>query len=475
MRYCILVSHCSSLNKFLKKLAEEVIKKDECLLAAESKFAEYLAKEFFPKEVKILSKVDWCINNYEKNQEEFSNISWKEFFPDYDRFKLFGFGYQKSHEAISQIYQFFDFVLRKEKPDVVILEPPSGAFSEIAFRLCQKHKIPYLGFISSRIERRLDVFDLEHTCSKYEETFNGLTDISAAEKEFAADFVKKFITHKQLPSYMKYQYVYKNEISRMRGYFRESIKAMLLWLAYISQREHLKHFDYVGEIQLKYRLKYLFKATLLRLKRFLFFQKNIYSRLKENDKFFLFPLHIQPEASTSVLATYFYDLINTAKNIAFSLPFPYKLYVKEHPAVRGDRPKNFYQELKKIPNVVLVSPFENAESLIGRSQGVVTLTSTIGLEAALAGKPVYVLGNVFYSYHPSCRKIKGFEELKEKIKTDLTQKSALRNLDEINRRFVISYARNTIPGDLGMASGKTDTNDYGMILKEMHNYLRVAD
>lgn len=465
MKWCFIISHCSSLNNFFRKLIEEIIKDDECVLACESKFAEYIAQDSFPMKARILSKVNWCIKNYNKSQEEFSGVSWKEFFPDFDRFKLFGMGYQKSCEAMSQIYQFFDFMLQEEKPDVVILEPPSGAFSEIAFRLCQKHKIAYLGFIASRIEKRLDIFDHEHTCSKYEETFKKMKGMSLEEKKFAQDFIKKFISHRQLPAYLKYQNIYKNEISRLKGYLKKSFGVLSFWLAYLFKRGRFKNFDYVGEIQLNYRIKYPFRVIDLRLKRLS--TGNIYGKTLENDKFFLFPLHIQPEASTSVLATYFYDLINTAKNIAFALPFPYKLYVKEHPMVRGDRPRDFYKELEKIPNVVIVNPFENVESLIKKSQGVITLTSTIGMEAALSGKPVYVLGNVFYSYHPFCRKVGGFEELKEKIAADLIQKPALNNLDEINCRFIVSYFRNTIPGDIGSAERGRDINNYRVICNDL--------
>jgi capsule polysaccharide export protein KpsC/LpsZ len=197
------------------------------------------------------------------------------------------------------------------------------------------------------------------------------------------------------------------------------------------------------------------------------FQKNIYDSLDENDKFFLFPLQSQPEYSTLILARYFSDQVNTIKNAAFTLPFPYKLYVKEHPIVQGDRPKNFYRKIKQIPNVVLVSPYENVENLIKKSQGIVTLTGTIGMEAALAGKPVYVLGDVFYSYHPWCRKVKGFEELKQRIEADLNRESFPGDLENVNLRFIISYFRNTIAGDITAASSKNDANDYQAIYQDV--------
>jgi capsule polysaccharide modification protein KpsS len=162
--------------------------------------------------------------------------------------------------------------------------------------------------------------------------------------------------------------------------------------------------------------------------------------------------------------------LNTVKNIAFTLPFPYKLYVKEHPASVGLRPKSFYKKFKKLPNVVLISPEENIESIIKKSSGIITLTSTVGMEAALVGKPVYVLGNVSYSYHPLCRKPRNFEDLKNNIEKDLVDKINTDNLEDINCRFIISSFRNTIHGSIVSASREKDINDYKLIYEKIKSY-----
>ncbi len=195
--------------------------------------------------------------------------------------------------------------------------------------------------------------------------------------------------------------------------------------------------------------------------------RRFFEKYEKDEKFFLFPLHFQSEASTSVYATYYCDQINAINNIAFSLPFPYKLYVKEHPAAVGTRQKDYYKKLKEIPNVVLISPYENVENIIKDSFGVITLTSTVGLESALAGKPVYILGSVFYSYHPLCKTPKNFEELKAQLEKDVVEKSEAQNLEGINASFIISYFRNTIEGSIAVSSFGQDTNNYSSIYKEI--------
>lgn len=459
IKWCFLISPSSFLMEFLGKLVYQIVKeRDECILAVDSKIAEYSKKKYFPQDIKILSKADWYVENYKKNQKEFGNLSWREFFPEFDRLKLFKFGYNNSVEMVSQLYQFINFLFQKEKPDIVIYEPPSGTIAELFYYLCKKNNITYFGLTPSKFKGRIDVYDLEHTDSKYEKTFRKISNISEEERSFTRDFIKKFLSHKQLPSYMKYHNIYYNQIDRLKNYLKRAAEIYQPWLKYFLKRKYFKSFDYGSELEFKYDFWYPGKVLMRKFK--FLFQKNIYDSLDKNDKFFLFPLHSQPEYSTLILARYFSDQVNTIKNAAFSLPFPYKLYVKEHPIVQGDRPRNFYREIKQIPNVVLVSPYENVKNLIKKSRGIVTLTSTIGMEAALTGKPVYVLGNTFYSYHSLCRKVNGFEELKQRIEADLNRESTPGDLENVNLRFIISYFRNTIAGDIAAASSKNDTNDY---------------
>ena len=474
MKWCFLLQDEFYSPEFFGKLSHQISKEgDECIVIVNSKIAEYDKEKYFPRNTRFLSKVDWCIENYQKQQKDkFDNLSWKEFFPTFNRkTKILNFDYNKSVGIISQLYQFFNFVFQKEKPDLVISEPPSNINNGIAYHFCKKNNVIYFGLMNSRFQRRIDVYDLEYTCSKYEELFRKILNgrISEKERKFSQGFIEDFISHRKLPSYMEVPVNWFYGTSFITHYAKRAKQVYRPWIKYLLRRKEFNVFDYESEN----RLRGAFRAPLIALKyKFrTLFQQNIFDSLNDGEKFFLFPLHYQPEASTSVLATYFYNQLNTVKNTAFSLPFPYKLYVKEHPSSIGTRSNNFYKELKNIPNVCLISPHENVENLIKKSQGVITLTSTIGMEAALAGKPVYVLGNVFYSYHPLCRKINSFEELKQKLQTNLTNRPIISNLSEINIRFIISYFRNTIPGNLLVSDGKSDNNDYKMIYEAIKHFL----
>lgn len=113
--------------------------------------------------------------------------------------------------------------------------------------------------------------------------------------------------------------------------------------------------------------------------------------------FVLFGLHLQPESSTLVRGQFFQDMLAVVRNVALSLPARYVLYVKEHDVMFGYRPLWFFRELRRIPNVVCVSPYESGPELVRRAAMVVAVTGTFGWDAALLGKPALVLGEPFFA------------------------------------------------------------------------------
>lgn len=475
MKWCFLVSNFQFLPEFFGKLCEQILQQgDECLVIFGSKFAEYDKKRFFPAGVKFISMVDWQIDNYRPDTKDFHGLLWKEFFPVLDRGPHLEINYEKSIEITLKIVKFFEFIFEKENPDIIVSEPPSALFSLIAYNFSLKNNALYLGFEYSRISKRTDVYDKKFTCSKYEKTFQEIDvkDISKEERDIAKDFIKKFIGHEQLPSYMDFTKIHFSQTGLIKHFFRRMKKVYSPLLRYVLSRRKYKLSDIESESVLWSFLRAIFVAENKKIK--ILLQKKFFSNIPKEEKYFLYPIHQQPESSTSVYATYYCNQLNTIKNITLSLPMPCKLYVKEHPVSAGTKPDSFYKELKKIPNVILISPAENLENLVKNSLGVISLTSTVGLEAALAGKPVYVLGDVFYAYHPLCRKVKNFEDLGNRIQEDLREMKLPDKLEEINIRFVVSYFRNTLPGGLIAAGEQKDLNDYKLIYKNILKLLNKS-
>ena len=471
MKWLFLVNDASFLFEFLGRVSHQLTREgEECLVVINSKMAEYEKSKFFPKNTKIISKVDWCIKNYNSDKKDYGNLSWKELFTDYERFNLYKYGYEKSLEVINQLYQFFDYIFKKEKPDVVIGEPPAGLFGLIAYYFCKKNSIIFCGIAESRFQGRTDIYDREWTYSKYEKNFKELRkeDFLPKEIKFAKSFIEKFISHQTI--YSSY-YLCKMRFSLpdfIKHYSKRLKEVGNVLLQYFLKRNNFKDFDYESEAILRRSFKAPFRTIKRNFK--IPFQKNIFDKFNPKNKYFFFPIQYEPEASTLVLATYYSNQLATIKNTAATLPLPYKLYLKEHPGSIGARSNNFYKEIKKIPNAVLLSSEEPTPAIISGSMGVITMTSTVGMEAALAGKLVYVLGNVFYSYHPLCKKAVNFEDLKEKIKKDLNRKLEMGGLEEINLRFIISYLRSSILANMFFT--EEDKNNYKLICREIKKWVR---
>jgi hypothetical protein len=77
------------------------------------------------------------------------------------------------------------------------------------------------------------------------------------------------------------------------------------------------------------------------------------------------------------------------------MPFDMDLIVKEHYGMLGKRPQGFYEKIKSMPKVILVSPLEDQFKLIKQSEFVCTITGTAGWEALMLKKPALILGEHF--------------------------------------------------------------------------------
>ena len=115
------------------------------------------------------------------------------------------------------------------------------------------------------------------------------------------------------------------------------------------------------------------------------------------ERYVLYPIHLQPEASTLVQAPFYLDQAALIEDISKSLPVGYQVYVKEHVSNRGRRPLAFYKRLRETFGVRLLGPDEDTWTLIRDAAAVTVITGTVGWEGLLFGKPVVTFGNVFYN------------------------------------------------------------------------------
>lgn len=146
------------------------------------------------------------------------------------------------------------------------------------------------------------------------------------------------------------------------------------------------------------------------------------TRPNYSDKYIYFPLHYQPERTTSPEGGQYvrqYLIVNLLSSLVSD---DTQIYVKEHPSQfssrlngeRGRKPKN-YRDFTNINNVKLITLSADQFDLIDNSKFVVTVTGTAGWEAILRGTPTIVFGNAWYRSSPGCYYVKTRSELENAI------------------------------------------------------------
>jgi len=120
-----------------------------------------------------------------------------------------------------------------------------------------------------------------------------------------------------------------------------------------------------------------------------------------NKDFVYFPLHLQPEMTTSALGGVYCDQLLAIEQLSQKIPADWYIYVKENPKqdflMRG---QYFFERLSLIPKVKTVKLDFNTYDLIKNCRFVATITGTAGWEAISGGTNSVVFGKAWYKCLP---------------------------------------------------------------------------
>ena len=382
---------------------------------------------------------------------------WKTYFSDYDRYishynlKTYDKVYYSN--LISNLVCFFDSIITKNNIDYILYENLSNSFAYIAYEIGKANGVKYRGYVGSRLANRFELhteeYGIKDEFKVIFEQFN-IGDLTEEDSANLDNYLSKY-NGKEIPSYHSKTTKLSADYSVVKRYFnKEKYKQTLAALreSFKKRNEFKYNYQIFNPIS---TLFLLFRRQMLKKYR-TFNGKKYFEDIDINERYFLFPLHMKPESSTSVLARHYCDDIAVIKNIAFNLPFGTMLYVKEHFVNFGNLPISFYQELKKIPNVKLIDCNANTMELVRNCEALITLTSTMGLEALLMNKKVILFGNVFYECHPNCIKMSNFDTLFEVLR-DLEKPTQDLTL---SKRFIGAYHKITFLGNVGYPIYETE-------------------
>ncbi len=142
-----------------------------------------------------------------------------------------------------------------------------------------------------------------------------------------------------------------------------------------------------------------------------------------------FPLHYQPECSTSPLGGEYANQYLVCEMLAYvASSHNILIYVKEHPrASKAVHIRNiaFYEKMLNCKNVVLVEKSTDSLDLIDKSVAVATITGSAGWEAVLRLKNVLMFGSRFYELAPGVFKIKSCDDLSNALNLILSKQGGI--------------------------------------------------
>lgn len=366
---------------------------------------------------------------------------------EYERADIYNMGAARdTHYYLrlqTALLEFFELIVAESQIDIVIYESVSNAFAHFAWFVCQFHNLVYLGFSAARVPGRFviirDPFN-EHV--PYQATLESIRSGALPIPDDVCTWAQSYLRNIEniVPDYVAYS---KLDDRKLRNHYftAEKLRKLRIILSHIND-DHELAFQVGNPLRLAVQMV---RRKFLRNFKLAWFSQG-YSEAPLDEPYLLYPLHYHPESSTSIMAAAYLDEYEVIRNIAFSLPAGVNLYVKDHPSAYGDPPVTFYRRLAALPNVRVISPFADTKKFIKGSLAVITLTSTVGYEAVLLKKRVFVFGSVFYAFHRSVVSINNPSKLFELFNEHLY--CPVEVDDAYNLEFVSAYYMNTFPGVL---------------------------
>jgi len=317
----------------------------------------------------------------------------------------------KSHHYQEKVvvysFLFYEYIFSTFEVSHYFTTGIAYMYNLASYEVAKKYNVQHISFYDIRYphEKRTAIsYGIKNVFDEVERCFKNYDSILVTD--FMIKRIEDFTSRPAKPAYMN------NLINK------QTINMVLIKEFFIRFKKYYFEkntvYDYFTRNPFSlsaFKIKKMILAKLIVLLKMKIFDKTDVT----NDTYFLFPIHMQPEASTLVLAKYYVDQLTTIINISKTLPMGVYLYVKEHKSALGERFLDFYKVLKKHPNIKLISHDENTFDLIRHSKGIITLSSTVGWEALFYKKPVLVFGDVFYNGTGLTKKVSSFDALSKEI------------------------------------------------------------
>jgi len=290
--------------------------------------------------------------------------------------------YKKVLNSFIVMSNIFKKFIDEEKIDIFMFNCVASSYSHLFYYVLQDNNVNII--IPTHTGLDNTVFLSSNPYNIFDKAIEDYKNLKL--KDFNGNIINR--ANKIMQRIRKYKPAYKDigAINQKQKFQFPSLNRVKV---YLQNRKFYKN-DYTqfeihervkNILYLKYNIKYIQK----------YFEN---CKVIKDANYIYFPLHFEPEIATLVLHQY--NHLSIIDIISKHMPLNWKLVVKEHPAMIGQREAKFYEEIKKYPNVVLLHSSCNSQQIIDNAKIVFSLSGTVIFESIVLKKPVIFTGPTRY-------------------------------------------------------------------------------
>ena len=373
-------------------------------------------KAFFENQKLVNFKKLWFYHDYIKKNskkidfkyiENFENKShinlWElclneRYFYEHNRF--YKFQKEEILSILEQELKLFEKILDEVKPDYLLTYDPVLHHQKLLLDICKFRNIKVLSINFTGIKNKIIIAEDATTFNFNKESLKVFNqNMSTSKNESYDDIWQKYMVDKT-PKI-------KNKIIALSQYLRTDDSELVK-----------NNFMYVGRSKFNV-IKDALNLELNKKSRFNFLQKFSTSSPNLKISYVYFPMNIVEEMNLLHYAPFYTDQIEVIRHVAKSIPIDHILYVKEHKGagLRGWNEIDYYKDILEIPNVKLINPSFDNNTLLQNSKLLVTIRGSTAYKAVKYGVPSIIFGPQPFEIIPSIFRVNSLLELPNLINT----------------------------------------------------------
>jgi hypothetical protein len=298
---------------------------------------------------------------------------------------------QEPYKLVRRLFRFADETIADAKPDMVLAYEWATPLAFTIWLVAHLNGIPCISLRNSKINSDHgfwtgDRFMLNTVAT---EAAEAKRRAGASVSDAAQEHIRAFRDQPTMIKYIAVKWGDRTKRGFLRWHLEYARTLVREMINTVRGQDNALREPWIGRLLRYYRRIF-----------FTVYHQQFMHRLDDetlaSQKYVYFPMHKEAELAQTYQATFWHDQRNTIRVLASMLPFGYRLLVREHRLNFGNRPSRFYRQLQKIPNLVIIDPFESQFKYLRHADLVVTENGSSGWEGLKFGKRTLLLSQTFY-------------------------------------------------------------------------------